>query len=131
MDNLPGDRVQPARPFSIIGVDLADPFIYKCIGHRLLTHSITFVCFTARALHPELVANLSTDDFICFLKLFIAFRGIMSKVYSDNGANSVGARNQLALNYAAGQGLEWAFIPPHAPSFGDSGRPRSNPRNLI
>ncbi|XP_041451801.1 uncharacterized protein LOC121405246 [Drosophila obscura] len=62
---------------------------------------------------------------------FIARRGVPLRMYSDNGTNFVGARNELQRlqeafeeqqsslrTFVAEQGMEWKFIPPRAPHFG-------------
>ncbi|XP_041451809.1 uncharacterized protein LOC121405256 [Drosophila obscura] len=62
---------------------------------------------------------------------FIARRGVPLRMYSDNGTNFVGARNELQRlqeafeeqqsslrTFAEEQGMEWKFIPPRAPHFG-------------
>ncbi|XP_044312731.1 uncharacterized protein LOC123037172 [Drosophila rhopaloa] len=78
-----------------------------------------FVCFASKAVHLELVTNLSTDSFLLALKSFIARRGVPHRVHSDNATNFVGARNELrSLQRAFEKGIEWRFIPPRAPHFG-------------
>ncbi|GFS92971.1 integrase catalytic domain-containing protein [Trichonephila clavipes] len=53
------------------------------------------VCFTTRAIHLELVTDLSADAFIAALKRFISHRGKCSDIYSDCGSNFVGAKCEL------------------------------------
>ncbi|XP_075156307.1 uncharacterized protein LOC142229613 [Haematobia irritans] len=78
MGDLPQTRVVTARPFIYSGVDYCGPF---WIHHR--------------AVHLELVSDLSTSAFIGTLKRFIARRGYCQNIYSDNATNFVGAKNQL------------------------------------
>jgi hypothetical protein len=41
------------------------------------------------------VSNLTSEAFIAALKRFIARRGLMDHLYSDNGTNFVGANSEL------------------------------------
>lgn len=56
-----------------------------------------FVCFATRAVHLEVVSNLTTDCFFLknCLKRFIARRGKCKNMFSDCGTNFVGARNEM------------------------------------
>jgi hypothetical protein len=99
MGNLPACRLQPCSPFIKSGVDYAGPFIIKegvYKRKRLLKAYIAlFVCMTTKAVHIELVSDLTTDAFLATLKRFIARRGIVTDLFSDNGSNFVGANNEL------------------------------------
>nr|CAH7717100.1 unnamed protein product [Callosobruchus chinensis] len=46
-----------------------------------------FVCFLSKAVHLELVTDLSKDCFILALLRFISRRGKPSRIFSDNGTN--------------------------------------------
>ncbi|XP_073994575.1 uncharacterized protein [Rhodnius prolixus] len=91
-----------------------------------------FICFSTKAIHLELVTDLTTQAFLAALNRFIARRGVPSHIWSDNGTNFVGATRKLKeisalLNDAKSQeailresgrrGVEWHFIPPRAPHF--------------
>ncbi|XP_041449541.1 uncharacterized protein LOC121404266 [Drosophila obscura] len=68
MGNLPADRVRRARPFLICGVDFCGPFqvSLKIRGRPpIKTYVAVFVCFASKAVHLELVVDLSTDSFLC------------------------------------------------------------------
>ena len=85
---------------------------------------------STKAIHLELVSSLTSEAFIAALKCFIARRGLISHLYSNNGSNSVGAKRKLKLffkskefvrqvhNYAANMQFQWHFIPPNSPHFG-------------
>jgi hypothetical protein len=137
MGNLPACRLQPCRPFIKSGVNYAGPFIIKegvYKRKRLLKAYIAlFVCMTTKAVHIELVSDLTTDAFLATLKRFIARRGIVTDLFSDNGTNFVGANNELhnleqlfknqingekIVNTMANDQITWHFIPPRAPHFG-------------
>lgn len=55
-----------------------------------------FVCLVTKALHLELVGDLSTDGFLAAFRRFVARRGICKELWSDNGSNFVGAKNEMA-----------------------------------
>lgn len=80
-----------------------------------------FVCFVIKAVHLEVVSDLSTDDFIAALNRFEARRGLPVDIYSDCGTNFVGAAAQLKelVNHPDNQGRlsatiqsVWHFNPP-------------------
>lgn len=48
-----------------------------------------------KALHIELVEDLSSESFIFALKRFISRRGKVKNLYSDNGRNCVGANREF------------------------------------
>ncbi|GBN34990.1 hypothetical protein AVEN_206089-1 [Araneus ventricosus] len=111
--SLPTKRVKDAAVFEVVGVDLIDPLY--------INGALLYTCALYRALHLELVSSLSTDVFLLSLRRFVARRGIPQIIYSDNGANFIGAYNELAaidLNevsrYAEIQRIKWTFIPPTA-----------------
>lgn len=58
-----------------------------------------FVSLTVKAVHLELVTDLTSEAFLACLRRFIARRGIPSLVCSDNGTNFVGAARELKELY--------------------------------
>ena len=50
---------------------------------------------STRAIHIEVVNDLTTDAFICALLRFISRRGPVQELNSDNGSNLVGADSEL------------------------------------
>ncbi|XP_058827450.1 uncharacterized protein LOC131687383 [Topomyia yanbarensis] len=136
VQSLPIQRVIPSRPFSITGVDYAGPLYLRPIHKRAApakTYLCLFVCFSTKAVHLELVSDLSTQAFLCALRRFIARRGRPTHIHSDNGKNFEGAKNELAELFArfhnraeqaeiasvcAEEGITWHLTPPKAPHFG-------------
>lgn len=136
MGNLPEDRVQPSRPFIISGVDFFGPVWthFKIRGKRpIKSYVAVFCCFATKAVHLELVTDLSTEAFIGALRRFTARRGHCKKLYCDNATNFVGAKNYLEelhnaihdkkaieriTNECNKGSMEFSFIPPRAPHFG-------------
>lgn len=132
MGSLPASRVTPAPPFARTGIDYAGPFSIKISRNKTgKTYLCVFVCFVTKAVHLEVVSDLSTVAFLNTLKRFIARRGKPTNLYSDNGTNFVGANNSLKEmyqlirdsntaihDYLTMQAIEWHFIPPQAPHMG-------------
>lgn len=78
MGNLPRERIEPERPFTNIGVDFMGPFhIHYAIRGKKPTkaYGAIFVCFWSKAVHIELVSDLTTEAFLASLKRFVGRRG--------------------------------------------------------
>lgn len=135
MGNLPEHRVKVSAPFSTCGVDYAGPLLIKDRKGRGSKTSkcyvCLFICFSVKAVHLELVTDLSTDSFLLALRRFVSRRGLPLHIYSDNGTNFVGANASLRelgsflrtnsndiLAATAAKGITWHFIPGHSPHFG-------------
>ncbi|XP_044013974.1 uncharacterized protein LOC122856356 [Aphidius gifuensis] len=88
MGNLPKARVNEAIPFTIVGVDFCGPFLVKEKKERnrikVKIYVAVFVCLVIKAVHLEMVSDLTTDCFIAALKRFVARRGYPTDIYSDN-----------------------------------------------
>lgn len=99
MGDLPDVRTRPARAFSIIGMDFAGPILTKRGNPRrpqlIKTYVCLFVCFTTRAVHLEVVSDLSTAAFMAAFRRFTARRGCPARVFTDNGSNFLGAQAEL------------------------------------
>ncbi|XP_062703655.1 uncharacterized protein LOC134286102 [Aedes albopictus] len=133
MAELPAPRITASRPFSVTGVDYWGPIRLKPTHRRAApgkAYIAVFICFCTKAVHLELVADLSTAKFIQSLRRFVSRRGLCADLYSDNGRNFVGAANELkqlvnskeyrkavAQECNAHQ-IRWHFNPPHASNFG-------------
>ncbi|XP_049704992.2 uncharacterized protein LOC126056356 isoform X2 [Helicoverpa armigera] len=100
MGNLPKERVQLEFPFLETGTDYAGPILLadrKGRGCRLIKSYIcVFVCLATRAVHLELVSDLTKHAFIAALNRFIARRGKPKTIFSDNGTTFIGTCNELA-----------------------------------
>ena len=99
LGQLPTERVSVAAPFERSGVDYAGPFQIK-YGHVrkptvVKTYICLFVCLTVKAVHLEVVSDLTTEAFIAALRRFIARRGCPALIWSNHGSNFVGAKSEL------------------------------------
>ncbi|GFU42112.1 integrase catalytic domain-containing protein [Nephila pilipes] len=92
----------------------------------------TFVCTRTteilqytRALHLELVSDLSTDKFLLALQRFVGRRGLPCTIYTDNATTFHAANKELIhlwkvitsgkiQQFYAHNGIHWKFIVPRA-----------------
>lgn len=138
MGDLPSYRIQPAPTFAHTGVDCDGPFLIKSLTAArkpLVTkaYASLFICMLTRAIHVELVNDLSTPTFLAALRRFTSRRGVPNRIFSDNATNFVGAQNELEelellfkdqlqsktiIEYCTNEGIQWSFIPPRSPHFG-------------
>ncbi|GBO34490.1 hypothetical protein AVEN_109545-1 [Araneus ventricosus] len=134
MADLPRSRVQPSRVFSRVGTDYAGPFLIKPRRgrgtQRMKCYICVFVCFTTKAVHIEIVGDLTSEAFIAALKRFICRRGKPTEIHSDCGTNFIAADRELRRVVASfrkdepvnkffmEESIKWKFNPPAAPHFG-------------
>ncbi|XP_041789702.1 uncharacterized protein LOC121604290 [Chelmon rostratus] len=95
MADLPVDRVDPSPPFSYTGLDCFGPFYTKQGRKECKRYGLLFTCLSSRAIHIEMLVDLTTDAFINALRCFIAIRGAVRQIRCDRGTNFVGAKNEF------------------------------------
>lgn len=133
MGNLPASRVTEHRPFYNCGVDYCGPFYVKERKQRNRTrvkvYVSVFICLATKAVHLEVVSDMTTEAFVAALKRFISRRGICRNIHSDNGTNFVGANNELkdireairderVQKFLTAKEITWHFTPALSPHFG-------------
>ncbi|XP_014216735.1 uncharacterized protein LOC106645399 [Copidosoma floridanum] len=128
-------RTTPSRAFTVTGLDYTSPFpVLFSRGRGAKTtkgYIAIFICLVTRAVHIEVVSDLSTDCFIAVFTRFTARRGVCHTIYSDNATTFTKAAKELKALFnsaspffdciastLASRGTEWSFIPPRAPHFG-------------
>ena len=132
MGALPKERTRSSVPFSSVGIDLAGPLIFKEQKSLQKCYVLVYRCFNSKFIHLDLVRSLNMQDCVKALRRFIARRGWSRKIFSDNGANFIGALGDLTkfkrlvrerhgedfLPYAVmNLGINWAKIPARSPNF--------------
>ena len=130
MADLPAVRIAPDQPpFTNTGIDYFGPFLVKFKRSLAKRYGVIFTCMAVRAVHIEVASSLETDTFILALRRFIARRGQVKRIYSDNGTNLTGGERELReaisrwnneqINDALLQKeIEWHFSPPLASHYG-------------
>ena len=81
---VPKFRTTPGYAFQTTGVDFAGPIYYKDGKIQGKAYITLFICATSRALHLELVKNMTAKTFRNSLKGLITRRGIPKLLVSDN-----------------------------------------------
>ncbi|XP_077977489.1 uncharacterized protein LOC144433051 [Glandiceps talaboti] len=129
MANLPEDRVEPSPPFTFCGMDCFGPFMIKDGRRECKRYGLLFTCMCSRAIHIEVLDDMSTDSFINGLRCFIAIRGRVQRLRSDQGTNFVGAKNEFEDSlkeldterikvFLTENQCEFVMNPPHASHVG-------------
>jgi hypothetical protein len=94
-------------------------------------YGMLFTCLTIRAIHLEVIQDLSTSSCIMGIRRMLARRGEICDLYSDNWTNLRGADHEMTeaiqkldnddLHHdLANRRMQWHFIPPPAPHMGGS-----------
>ena len=128
MSDLPPDRLEPGPPFSNVGVDVFGP--WNIMTRRTRGGSaqskrwaVMFSCLTTRAVHIELIEEMSSSAMINAVRRFVAIRGEVKIFRSDRGTNFIGATDDLRIdavnvedgelrNYLYKSGTIWIFNAP-------------------
>lgn len=97
MGNLPNPRVLPSKPFSHSGVHYAGPFhltLSKTRGAKTYkVYVCLFIYLSTKAIHIELVSDLTAEAFLSASRRFVARRG------STYTATTVVIFSKLIKNY--------------------------------
>lgn len=92
-------RVTLQRPFYNVGMDYGGPFLVKESHRRgaqtYKAYMALFMCMAVKAVHLEIVSDLSTESFLAALDRVTSCRGIPANIYTDCGTNYVGAAKQI------------------------------------
>lgn len=133
MAALPAARITPSRPFQQTAMDYSGAVMIRSArgrGHHATKGYVAvFVCLCTKAVHIELVSDLTSKSFIAAYKRFISRRGVCSDLYSDNATNYVGAAAIFCktekdmgfttdtINALCTMGTKWHFSPQLSPHF--------------
>ena len=119
-------EVSGLYPFSCTGLDYLGPLYIKTESEPKKVWICIFTCRTIRAIHLEIVKDMSTLQFLMALRRFFAKYGIPQKIISDNALQFKSAQEVLNMLYSDSQvhdflshkGVQWKFITPLAPWMG-------------
>ena len=92
-------------------------------------YGVIFTCLTTRSIHLEVAYNLDISFFTQALRRFVARRGQVTEMVSDNGTNFIGGerelretiqawKNEPISDFLLEKGISWSFNPPGASHYG-------------
>ena len=125
--DLPGFRVKGDFAFSFTGIDFAGPLFVK---NRKSDMRKVYICLftyaTSRAIHLELVNDLTADTFLRCFRRFVSRRGIPSLIVTDNAKTFKNAAKRLValfelqevVEFMNDKRIKWEFNLPKAPWWG-------------
>ena len=123
---LPAKRVQWKRPFSTVGVDHMGHFCARdTYSNRIKLYICLFVCATTRAVHLEVVDNLSATSFTLCLRCLTAAKGIPSLIISDSHKTFISGEKFLldlqddnVREFLQNHRIQWRHQTPRSPWMG-------------
>ena len=130
MPPLPTKRVTQSSPFSHSGVDYFGPLFMKSKNESRKVWVCLYTCLVTRAIHLELMSDMSTEQFLLGFRRFLSRHGKIKEIISDNASQFKLASNIIdkvwrqiltekdVLSYAANESIRWKFIIQHAPWMG-------------
>lgn len=123
---LPQIRTRASVPFTITGIDFTGA-LYVWNNHtKEKVYICLFTCATSRAIHLEVVTDLTAETFLLAFRRFTGRRSLPQVVVSDNASTYMAAADELQqllqsehLTETLGRkGVQWQFIPKRAPWYG-------------
>ena len=123
---LPYLRTQDVHPFTFTGVDFTGALYVRHGEQEVKVYLCLFTCATTRAIHLEIVQDLTADTFLLAFRKFAGRRSLPKIMISDNGSTYMSAAEELhklmelseVKEELGRRGLSWQFIPKRAPWFG-------------
>ena len=130
MPPLPRERVSESPPFTYTGLDYLGPLTVIVDGQHTKVWICLFTCMAVRAVSLEVVTEMSAYQFLLCLRRFIAQRGRLAGIISDNAAqfklvhrtvneawNNVIADDSV-VTVLSTEAIRWHYIPEFSPWMG-------------
>ena len=130
MPPIPTERVSASAPFTYTGLDYFGPLFIKTKGGSQKVWVCLYTCLVIRAVHLELMYDMTAHQFLLGLRRFIAQHGKPSKIISDNAAQFKLASDTIdkiwgkilteddTVSYIANENIRWTFTVELAPWMG-------------
>ena len=107
-------------------MDYTGALYVRNAGIETKVYICLFTCGTTRAIHLEVVEDLTIEAFLLAFRRFASRKSLPRKLISDNASTFVSANNELKELFQshtlketlAKEGIEWLFIPKKAPWYG-------------
>ena len=118
--------MQDVHPFTYTGVDFTGALYVKDGSQEVKVYLCLFTCATTRAIHLEIVQDLTADTFLLAFRKFAGRRSLPRMMISDNGSTYLSAAEELKSlmelpeikEELSRRGVTWKFIPKRAPWYG-------------
>ena len=97
MADLLADCLVPDQPpLTCAGIDYFGPFFIRR-GRSMVknNYGVKFFCFATCAVHIEVSDTQDIDSFLIALRRFLAIRGNVKEIISDNGTNFTSGQKEL------------------------------------
>ena len=110
--------------FEDVGIDYFALFLVYQGNQRTSQYFCIFICFKTRAVHFEVVEDLTTDSCLLAIRRFMSRRGKPTSITPtpDNAGTFQEAAKTLDLvkieEQLGSQQIDWKFIPPGTPHQG-------------
>ena len=148
MAPLPKNRITQTSPFEVVGIDFTGPlYVYqgkpkikydKALRMKIASfdgiscnkmYVCLITCAVTRAVHLELIWDLTTESFINAFRRFLSDHGICKTIYSDNAKTFQKAEKDLKYylevmngkafqNLLTEQTIKWNYILECSPWWG-------------
>ncbi|XP_049884536.1 uncharacterized protein LOC126379761 [Pectinophora gossypiella] len=115
---LPYERVNYSKAFTFTGVDYLGPVLVKTETGTSKRWICLFTCLAVRAIHLEVVQDLSAEEGLSALRRMCSTRGVPELITSDNALHFKLISDIVSKPYCVQNKIKWRFIPELAPWFG-------------
>lgn len=115
---LPVERVNFTHSFAYTGADYFGPMVVQTENGLKKRWICLFTCLVIRAIHLEVVKDLTTNECLMAFKRFIATRGIPTLILTDNASQFRLLGEVLTKEGNFTTNIKWKFIPQLAPWHG-------------
>ena len=123
---LPKVRLQDTPPFTVTGIDFTGAMYIRQDNTETKAYICLFTCATMRAVHLEVVTDLSMETFLLTFRRFSSRKSLPQVIMSDNASTYLSAAEELrellnSVELEAAMelcGVVWKFITKKAPWHG-------------
>jgi len=124
---LPKVRVTEAPPFTVTGVNFTGALYVKSSNSQeAKVYICLFSCAVSRAVHLEVVSDLTVDIFLLVFRRFCSRKSLPRKMISDNASTYLSAAEKIRKIFESdtlkealeSNNISWSFIPKCASWYG-------------
>ena len=123
------DRLNASRPFEVTGVDYTGALYVHTNSGEQKVYICLFTCAVSRAIHLEIVFDLTLQCFLQAFRRFVSGRSLPRLMLSDNASTFQAAAEELQTLFSSAalaedlgrRGVKWHFIPKEPPGLEASG----------